>query len=80
MNLKYNRKNYKDNLIEFSEFIFKNIFNFFCFKKMKYITVNQIFNMMNFKPKSFVIYVNENFIIKYILIDYYRWRFGEDML
>ena len=35
---------------------------------------------MNFKPKSFVIYVNENFIIKYILIDYYRWRFGEDML
>ena len=26
MNLKYNRKNYKSNLVEFSEFILKNIF------------------------------------------------------
>lgn len=35
---------------------------------------------MNFRPKSLTIYVNENFIIKYVLIGYYRWRFGEDML
>ena len=87
MNLKFNKKNYKSNLVEFSEeneiynyLFFKNIFNFFCFKKMRYITVNQIFNMMNFRPESLIIYVNENFIIKYILIGYNRWRFGEDML
>lgn len=41
MNLKFNKKNYKSNLVEFSEFrikklffkylFFKNIFNFFLF-------------------------------------------------
>lgn len=35
---------------------------------------------MNFRPESLIIYVNENFIIKYVLIGYNRWRFAEDML
>lgn len=84
MNLKFNRKNYKSNLVEFSDervaflkasleadiitgryknlffkyLFFKNIFNFFCFKKMRYITVNQLFNMLDFRPKNLTIYVN----------------------